>query len=147
MTALRTRMTEDMKIRNLALTTQVSYLEQVSLFARHFNKSSEILGRKEIRTYQLHLAQEKKLSPSSLIVAVSALRFLYNVTPPPRVEPRCCHPRSQEATKTPHPTQPGGGARVSGLRKAEQPPHHPDLLLCRRPSHFRSPRSASCPHG
>ena len=80
MTALRTRMTEDMKIRNLALTTQVSYLEQVSLFARHFNKSPEILGRKEIRTYQLYLAQKKKLSPSSLIVAVSALRFLYNVT-------------------------------------------------------------------
>ena len=80
MTALRTRMTEDMKIRNLALTTQASYLEQVSLFARHFNKSPEILGREEIRTYQLYLAQEKKLSPSSLIVAVSALRFLYNVT-------------------------------------------------------------------
>jgi site-specific recombinase XerD len=80
MTALRTRMTEDMKIRNLALTTQASYLEQVSLFARHFNKSPEILSREEIRTYQLYLAQEKKLSPSSLIVAVSALRFLYNVT-------------------------------------------------------------------
>ena len=80
MTALRTRMTEDMKIRNLALTTQVAYLEQVSLFARHFNKSPEILGREEIRTYQLYLAQEKKLSPSALIVAVSALRFLYNVT-------------------------------------------------------------------
>lgn len=80
MRALRTRMTEDMKIRNLALTTQASYLQQVYLFARHFNKSPEILGREEIRSYQLYLAQEKKLSPSALIVAVSALRFLYNVT-------------------------------------------------------------------
>jgi hypothetical protein len=61
-------MTGDMKIRNLALTTQASYLQQVSLFARHFNKSPEILGREEIRTYQLYLAQEKKLSPSALIV-------------------------------------------------------------------------------
>ena len=68
MTALRTRMTEDMKIRNLALTTQTAYLEQVSLFARHFNKSPEILGREEIRTYQLYLAQEKKGSyPESVI--------------------------------------------------------------------------------
>ena len=147
MTALRTRMTEDMKIRNLALTTQVSYLEQVSLFARHFNKSPEILGRKEIRTYQLHLAQEKKLSPSSLIVAVSALRFLYNVTLHREWNLDAVIPAPKMPQKLPiiH-TQPGGGARVSGLRKAEPPPHHPDLLLCRRPSHFRSPRSASCPH-
>ena len=39
MTALRNRMIEDMKIRNLALNTQTSYLQQVSLFARHFGKS------------------------------------------------------------------------------------------------------------
>ena len=80
MTALRTRMAEDMKIRNLALTTQVSYLKHVSLFARHFNKSPEILGREEIRAYQLYLTQEKKLAPATITAAVSALRFLYNVT-------------------------------------------------------------------
>jgi integrase/recombinase XerD len=38
------------------------------------------LGREQIRTYQLYLAQEKKLYASALIVADSALRFLYNVT-------------------------------------------------------------------
>lgn len=80
MTALRARMIEDMKIRNLALNTQTSYLLQVSLFARHFAKSPEMLGREEIRAYQLYLTQEKKLSPGSITIAVSALRFLYNVT-------------------------------------------------------------------
>jgi len=80
MTALRQRMLEDMKIRNLALNTQDSYLLQVSQFARHFGKSPEMLGREDIRAYQLHLTQEKKLSPSSITIAVSALRFLYNVT-------------------------------------------------------------------
>ena len=59
MTALRQRMLEDMKIRNLALNTQDSYLRQVSQFARHFGKSPEVLGPEDIRAYQLHLTQEK----------------------------------------------------------------------------------------
>ena len=80
MTALRQRMLEDMKIRNLALNTQTSYLLQVSQFARHFGKSPEVLGPEDIRAYQLYLTQEKKLSPKSITIAVSALRFLYKVT-------------------------------------------------------------------
>ena len=80
MTALRTRMIEDMKIRNLALNTQRAYLAQVSLFARHFRKSPDLLGREDIRAYQVYLTEERKLSPASIIVAVSALRFLYNLT-------------------------------------------------------------------
>ena len=80
MTALRQRMLEDMKIRNLALNTQDSYLLQVSQFARHFGKSPEVLSPEDIRAYQLYLTQEKKLSAKSITIAVSALRFLYKVT-------------------------------------------------------------------
>jgi len=76
MTALRNRMIEDMKIRNLALNTQTSYLQQVSLFARHFGKSPDALGREDIRAYQRYLTEEKKLSAESITLAVSALRFL-----------------------------------------------------------------------
>lgn len=36
MTQLRQRMSEDMQVRNFALNTQLSYLQQVSLFARYF---------------------------------------------------------------------------------------------------------------
>ena len=39
MSVLRQRMIEDMQMRNLALNTQNSYLQQVSRFARHFGKS------------------------------------------------------------------------------------------------------------
>jgi len=53
MTPLRQRMTEDMQVRNLALNTQTSYVQQVSLFARYFNKSPEELGPEDIRTYQV----------------------------------------------------------------------------------------------
>jgi site-specific recombinase XerD len=73
-------MIEDMRIRNLARNTQISYLQQVSLFARYFAKSPDVLGREEIRAYQVYLTEEKKLSPRSITIAVSALRFLYKVT-------------------------------------------------------------------
>jgi integrase/recombinase XerD len=80
MTSLRQRMTEDMQLRNLALNTQTSYVQQVSLFARHFNKSPEALGPEEIRAYQVYLTNEKKLAPGSILIAVAALRFLYKVS-------------------------------------------------------------------
>jgi integrase/recombinase XerD len=80
MTPLRRRMTEDMQVRNFSPHTQNSYVQQVSLFARHFSKSPEIMGREEIRSYQVYLTNEKKLAPSSILIAVSALRFLYKVT-------------------------------------------------------------------
>ena len=79
-TPLRRRMIEDMEIRNLALNTQKSYVEHVARFAGHFHVSPDKLGPEEIRAYQVHLTHEKALAPSSIIVAVSALRFLYGVT-------------------------------------------------------------------
>jgi site-specific recombinase XerD len=80
MTPLRRRMAEDMQIRNLAPQTQRAYLIQVSLFARHFGKSPELLGQAEIQAWRLHLAQDKHLAASSILVAVAALRFLYKIT-------------------------------------------------------------------
>ena len=80
MTPVRQRMTEDMQVRNLSPHTQASYIQQVSLFARYFSKSPELLGPEEIRAYQIYLTNEKKLVVSSILTAVSALRFLYKVT-------------------------------------------------------------------
>jgi site-specific recombinase XerD len=80
MTTLRQRMMEDMQVRNLAENTQESYVQQVSLFARHFNKSPELLGPEQIRAYQVYLTNEKKLSTGSIMVAIAALRFLYGAT-------------------------------------------------------------------
>ncbi len=80
MTSLRQRMTEDMQVRNLALNTQTSYVQQVSLFARHFNQSPEQLGPEDIRAYQVYLTNEKKLAPGTVLITVAALRFLYKVS-------------------------------------------------------------------
>ena len=82
MTPLRQRMIEDMQVRNLSPHTQTAYVQQVSLFARHFNQSPEALGPEQIRAYQVHLTNEKKLAPGSILIAVAALRFLSPETPP-----------------------------------------------------------------
>ena len=76
MTRIRQRMIEDMQVLNLAPQTQSTYILQVSLFARHFGKSPEHLSFQHVRDYQVYLVREKKLAPTSVLVAVSALRFL-----------------------------------------------------------------------
>jgi len=73
-------MIEDMQIRNLTPNTHRVYVAQVVRFACHFGKSPDLLGPPEIRTYLLHLTQERCLAASSVIVTVSALRFFYTVT-------------------------------------------------------------------
>ncbi|MFC6280014.1 tyrosine-type recombinase/integrase [Polaromonas aquatica] len=80
MTPLRQRMLEDMSIRNLADNTQLSYLQQVSLYARHFHRSPEELGPEQVRAYQVHLTKTRKLAPGTVSIATAALRFLYSVT-------------------------------------------------------------------
>ena len=80
MSPLRRRMIEDMQIRNLTVNTQRVYVAQVVHFACHFRKSPDLLGPAEIRTYLIHLTRERHLAASSVIVAVSALRFFYTVT-------------------------------------------------------------------
>ena len=80
MTSLRQRMLEDMQVRGLSPRTQQTYVETVARFARHFGRSPARLGLEEIRAYQVYLTNERRLASSSLVVAVSALRFLYRVT-------------------------------------------------------------------
>lgn len=80
MTPLRQRMLEDMRIRNLAENTQLSYVRQVACFATHFHRSPEALGAEEVRAYQLYLLETRCLAPSSISLAAGALRFLYKVT-------------------------------------------------------------------
>ena len=77
MTPLRQRMIEDMQLRNLAQTTQRSYIHYVADFALYFNRSPEHLDLEAVRQYQLHLLQERKLSAWSVNTFISAVQFLY----------------------------------------------------------------------
>jgi site-specific recombinase XerD len=73
-------MLEDMQIRNLSKETQISYVNHVVRFARYFRRSPEHLGLEDIRTYQLHLLNDRQLAATSVAGAVAALRFLYQIT-------------------------------------------------------------------
>ena len=80
MTVLRQRMLEDLRVRNYAAKTQTRYIECVAKFAQHFGKCPSLLSREEIRRYQVHLVEDRKLSWTTLNQSVCALRFLYRVT-------------------------------------------------------------------
>ena len=80
MTPLRRRMIDDMQLRNLSPRTIDAYISRVGTFARHFGRSPEILGPEDVRTYLLHLVQEKRVSWSVYNQTVAALRFVYEVT-------------------------------------------------------------------
>jgi site-specific recombinase XerD len=54
-----------------------SYVGAVRRFALHYERSPDRLGREEVRTYLLYLAEERKLAPASVNQALSALRFFY----------------------------------------------------------------------
>ena len=80
MTPLRRRMLEDMQLRNFSTGTQRSYIHYVEGFANFYHRSPQDLGLDDIRNYQLHLIEQRSLSPQSINCFVAAVRFLYTVT-------------------------------------------------------------------
>jgi integrase/recombinase XerD len=82
LTPLTKRMAEDMLVRNLSARTIDNYTWHVDAYVRHFDRPAEQLGPQQIREYQLHLIQQRKVGWSSFNQAVCALRFLYRFTLP-----------------------------------------------------------------
>lgn len=80
MTPLRQRMLADMQLRGLDPKTQRNYIHHVAAFACYFGKSPELLDVEAIRQYELHLLNERKLSPASINQYISSIKFLYLVT-------------------------------------------------------------------
>src|SRR5438094_9794043 len=76
MGVLRTKMIEEMKLRNFASRTQKSYIAAMVGLARHYRQFPDQLTQEQIRTYLLHL-QDRGLSANSQNVAISALQFFY----------------------------------------------------------------------
>jgi integrase/recombinase XerD len=74
-TPLRQRMLEDLEIRNYSPTTIRIYVHVIAEFAKHFGKSPDQLGAEDVRCHQLLLIKEKRVSHSTLIQTVCALRF------------------------------------------------------------------------
>ncbi len=80
MTPLRRRMIEDMTLRNFSPRSIEDYVRAVARFARYFHRSPEHLGPEHLRSYLLHLLEERRVSMSHYNQVRCALRFFYRVT-------------------------------------------------------------------
>ena len=80
MTELRQRMIRDMTVRGFSPRTHKSYLTAVRGLARHYRRPPDQLSVDEVQAYLAHMITTRKLSWSTCNVAVSAFRFLYQVT-------------------------------------------------------------------
>ena len=77
MGALRTKMVEEMRLRNFSPRTEQSYVSAMMGLAKHYRQSPDQLTQEQIRSYLLHL-KERGLSPSSRNVAISGMKFFYH---------------------------------------------------------------------
>ena len=77
MTPLRQRLLEELQRRNYAPDTTRGYILAVKQFAEYFGKSPDRLGPEQVRRFQLHLLNEKRLSAGTVKNRMSALRFFY----------------------------------------------------------------------
>jgi integrase/recombinase XerD len=81
-TTLRQQMHQDLQLAGLSERTQEAYLRAVRQLADHFHKAPDRLSEEQLRAYLLYLKNEKRFAPSSLIVAVSGIKFFYTHTAP-----------------------------------------------------------------
>src|SRR4051812_35478011 len=70
-------MREELVRRNYAETTIRSYLQAIEDFRRFIQKRLDQVSSEEIRKYQVHLLEERKLEPGTVAYRVAALRFFY----------------------------------------------------------------------
>ncbi len=81
-TLLRKRMHDDLQLAGLGQGTQKVYLGAIRQLAAYFHQAPDRLSEEQVREYLLYLKNEKRLAPSSLSVAASAIKFFYSHTAP-----------------------------------------------------------------
>jgi site-specific recombinase XerD len=69
-----------MVLRNLSPKTQYLYHKAARNLENHFNKAPDQLNDDDVKTFLHSIVTDRKLSQSSLKIAYSALRFLYETT-------------------------------------------------------------------
>jgi site-specific recombinase XerD len=73
----RERMSEDMRLRDFRPRTQEGYALAVRQFLDRTQRPPQALTAEDVRAYFLYLREDKKLAPSSINIAVHALRFFF----------------------------------------------------------------------
>ena len=76
LTPLRKKFIDHLTLRQLAARTVQSYTDWIVHLARFHQLSPDTLGHPEISSWLLHLITERKLSASSINLAINALRAI-----------------------------------------------------------------------
>jgi integrase/recombinase XerD len=77
MSALREAMVDKMLLKGFTPRTQKSYLDAVSLLARHYHASPDTLDPVAIQNWLLYLVKERQLAPATCRLYLNAVRFFY----------------------------------------------------------------------
>ena len=77
MTPLRMRMIDDMVAAGLSAGTQAAYIRAVRGLAKHYRRSPDELSEKEVRSYLLHLRDERGVAHGTFLPYHAGIQFLY----------------------------------------------------------------------
>jgi len=80
MTELRRMMLEDLQLAGFAQTTQKSYIDAVYRLAKHYKQSPDLLSEEEVRSFFLHLINERKSARSTITIYLCGIKFFYETT-------------------------------------------------------------------
>jgi site-specific recombinase XerD len=78
MSILRQQLIQELVLRGCSPRTQEAYVHQVYHLAKYYRQPPDQLSDQQVRAYLYYLADERKLSASTLNQAVNAFRFLYD---------------------------------------------------------------------
>lgn len=81
-TDLTRRMADDMKLRNYSQRTIDAYTYHLGRFAEFLGRSPMEATAEDIRSFQLHMIEVRKIQWSSFNQAVCGLRFFFKTTTP-----------------------------------------------------------------
>lgn len=79
-TPLRQKFIEDLQLHGLSSRTQEMYVSAVRQLAEHYRKSPDQISEEELRAFFLYLKNVKKISPSTLTIALCGIKFFFEYT-------------------------------------------------------------------
>ncbi len=79
---LRQRMHQDLQLAGLSERTQEAYLRAVRQFSADYHTPPDRLSEQQVRSYLLHLKNDRRFASASRTIAYSGIKFYYSHTTP-----------------------------------------------------------------
>jgi len=73
-------MIDDLKLAGYSTRTQEAYVATVRRLSEHYSRSPDRINEEELRRYFLYTKDERKLSRSSITIALCGIKFFYQKT-------------------------------------------------------------------